>query len=126
MQWVDVAHLGDTAANYAIKFEVFVKEPWTTGTIRFWNDWSWDGSYVYVWEPWKTNAAGLKTSGWQTIVVPLTAVLKKNDSNAAPKTISEYLLGNQMKAFHFTYNLPAADVAKFNMAVDNFRIVKIK
>lgn len=124
-QWIPVTHLQDTLNNYALKFETAVNKPWVNGSIQIVRDQNWD--YMALYRPWK-NANGsvtpFKTSGWQTVTIPLSNFLKAS----LPASTLTDLLGSEGKgAIKFMFiNDDTKVVADFEAAVDNIRVVKIK
>ena len=130
-----VANTSMAINNYALKFEVYVKNTWSAGEIWIsvggWYGWS---SYTARYAPWLTADGGkYKPSGWVTETIPLTEFIKGNEfyqtawnpagSSATkfsdyPTTEIAFLIANaSAKA------VPAGSV---DIAIDNVRIVKIK
>lgn len=130
-QWVPQANLSDAPGKWAVKFEIYVKEPWKTGAFLIRTD-----SYTYMarYEPWKTAVGNsFTTKGWVTVTLPLSQFKNKPstagalDGTGDPTTNLTTLLGTtgkKMMSIMF-YNDSATPVTKFDAAVDNIRIVKI-
>lgn len=129
--WVaapDQAKPGD----YSLKFEVFVKKPWSGGAIWIspgaWYAWT---GYAARYAPWETAAGGkYQTSGWVTVTIPLTQMLSGNyfyntsfNQGTPPATLSGY--GATDMCF-MLINDGDKDVAanSLDIAIDNIRIVK--
>ncbi len=127
----------DPVENYAVKFEMFVKEPWKTGTMFVRKAGSWD--YIVRWQPWKAgdgSSVEFKTDSWVTITLPLTMFKTKTaagDGYGDPAPNFSKLFGvnssGQLNKIEFGVlfvNDTPTPVAKFDAAIDNMRIVKIK
>lgn len=136
LQLNEVPWIANTATSidgYSMKFEVYVKTPWTAGEIWIavggWYGWN---SYTARFAPWETADGGkYQPTGWVTITIPLNKFLKGNEfwqtsynSSGAPaskfsdfpSTATAFLIANdQAKA------VPANTI---NIAIDNVRIVK--
>ncbi|GAA0523015.1 glycan-binding surface protein [Chitinophaga japonensis] len=116
------------ASNYALKFEINTKEPWTAGicVLRF------GDNYAYRFMPF-TNAAGQvfdTEDKWQTVTVPLSE-FRTADSGIEGTGANAAVMGDLLKAggvVAFTYRFITEDdpVDVYNAAFDNFRIIKIK
>lgn len=116
------------ASQYALKFEINTKEPWTAGinVLRF-ND-----KYAYRFMPWLTadNKAFDTKNKWQTVTIKLSdfkATADGIEGTGANATIMGDLLKSD-GAVMFGYHLitEADGVEVYNTAYDNFRIIKIK
>jgi hypothetical protein len=122
-----------SVSNYSMKFELYVKTPWTGGAIWIavgdWYGWT---SYTARLAPWETATGGkYQPTGWVTITIPLTQFIMGNqywqsswNSAGAPAShFSDYpttgvgflIANDQAKA------VPANTI---NLAIDNVRIVK--
>jgi hypothetical protein len=127
--WLPASENGNPAANYAMKFEIYIKEPLSNGVLFIGpppND-TW--IYMYRFEPWKT-APGLKTNGWATVTVPLSEFRKKaaNGTDGAgdkANTVAD-VIGNidEMVRFMFV-NDTGTPIPKLDIAIDNIRVYKI-
>jgi hypothetical protein len=132
-QWIPAANLSDPISDWALKFEVNIKEPWNGGTI---NIQSTDGKYIARWEPWQVSAtttAAIKTKGWTTITIPFSMFKAKDATLGDGKGVSistfTELLGTSGKSecLAFIKNYSDSDTPTgFYGAFDNFRVVKIK
>ncbi len=77
LQLNDVPWVADNTqsiANYALKFELYIRKPWTSGAIWIlMGDWYAWHNYMAEYEPWLTAPGGVvPVSGWQTVTIPLT------------------------------------------------------
>ena len=118
-------------SDYALKFEINTKEPWTAGVqvLRF-NDGA--TLYAYRFMPWST-APG-KTfhteSKWQTVTIPLSEFKATSGgvegTGTTAATMDKIVDADGKVAFGYRFITEAAPVSVFNAAYDNFRIVKIK
>jgi hypothetical protein len=122
------AIMTEQASNYALKFEINTKEPWTAGinVLRF------GDNYAYRFMPW-SGAAGAKyeTGGeWRTITVPLSAFKTVADgvegTGAGAAVMGELLKAGGVVAFGYRFITEDAPIDVYNAAYDNFRIVKIR
>ncbi|HVX51430.1 MAG TPA: glycan-binding surface protein [Chitinophagaceae bacterium] len=128
-----VANTSQSIDGYSLKFELYVKTPWTAGEIWIgvggWYGWS---SYTARFAPWETADGGkYQPTGWVTVTIPLKKFLTGNEfwqtaynasGNPAskfsdfPSTAIAFMIANdQAKA------VPANSI---NIAIDNVRIVK--
>lgn len=132
MQLLPVADLSKSINNFALKFEIFVKEPWSAGTVILLPRDNW--TYVHMYRPWYIDATTTKafsTTGWTTVTIPLNKFLtKKNgkDGTGDPAPNLAALLGGTGNG-SFTakiVNDMGAAIPKFDVAFDNLRIVNTK
>lgn len=128
-----VSNTNQSINGYSLKFELYVKTPWTAGSLWIslgdWYGWS---SYTARFAPWET-APGNKyqPTGWVTITLPLTQFITGNQfyqttwstsgSPAAkfsdyPSTALVFMIANDQAKV-----VPAKSI---NVAIDNVRIVK--
>jgi hypothetical protein len=127
-RWIAESSLGDPIADYALKFEVFIKEPWSAGNILIRIDGSW--KYTARYEPWKKETTGVyRTNGWVTVTIPLTEFrLKANNIDGSGSSASSLtdLLGNGEREVGFMLiNDSSTPIAAFDAAFDNVRVVKM-
>jgi Surface glycan-binding protein B xyloglucan binding domain/IPT/TIG domain len=127
--WVPVANISDPLDNYAVKFEVNAKSAWKGGSLFIVRDYTWD--FLARYEPWIGNPE-FKTNGWQTVVIPLSMFKSKangQDGTGSPAASITALLGggSGMAGINiFVINAQNAVLPSFDIAVDNFRVAKIK
>ena len=130
-----VTNIGVPVANYALKFEVYVKKPWTQGSIwvgTTFPNWKYQAEYA----PWKTANGGngkYLSNGWVTVTIPLTKFLTATSNvftatGTGPSSITDLQQGAGgmlmiMYANDGTASIPGNT---FDMALDNVRIVKIQ
>jgi hypothetical protein len=130
--------------NLELKFEVNVPNDWTAGSMdiiftsndqvtytKATNSYIWAADAPRaLWTPWYNNgtAVAYKTSGWQTVSIPLTDFIYDQNgnkiANGAPKIddmtgLSIIVMGGPYKDLAGENNSPA-------IAVDNIRICPIK
>jgi hypothetical protein len=132
-QWIPVANVGDSAAKYALKFEMYVKQGWNAGYLFFAKDYDW--TYIARYAPW-LNTDGSTVSfttknGWQTITIPMTTFrLKANGLDGTGNSIVflKDLLGSSGNAGLNVWLInPTSSVpGTIDGVFDNFRIVKIQ
>lgn len=122
------AVLTEVAANYALKFEMNTKEPWTAGV----NVLRMGDNYAFRFMPW--SAAPNKTfhtqNTWVTVTIQLSAFKKAADgiegTGADAVTMGDLLKSNGAVAFGYRFITEETPVDVYNAAYDNFRIVKIR
>ena len=116
------------ASQYALKFEINTKEPWTAGinVLRF-ND-----KYAFRYMPWLTadNKTFDTKNKWQTVTIKLSD-FKLSDSGVEGTGANATVMGDLLKSdgkvmFGYRIITEAAGVEVYNTAYDNFRIIKIK
>jgi hypothetical protein len=122
--WMTASELSTASINnYALKFEINVKKPWTTGSLQI----AANGNFNYMarYAPWEAASSGTyQTSGWETVTIPLTGFLK---SGAPAATITTLTGGTNSATIQIMlYNDSTKPLADFDAAIDNVRIVKIK
>ncbi|NLR60758.1 hypothetical protein HGH93_21790 [Chitinophaga polysaccharea] len=116
------------AAQYALKFEINTKEPWTAGinVLRF-ND-----KYAFRYMPWQNadNKTFDTKNKWQTVTINLSAFRLADNgvegTGAAAAIMSDLLKSDGKVAFGYRIITESAGVDVYNTAYDNFRIIKIK
>ena len=133
VQWVPTANVSDPTANWALKFEIYVKNPWAAGCL-FVHDWDWARTCRY--EPWAAEGNGIYvTTGWTTVTLPLSNFKDKPssgptsgiDGTGTPAaTVADLIGSSGKKRMGFFLNNAQAPVTNFDTAIDNIRIVKIK
>ena len=128
--WVPASALNDPAGNYAMKFEIYVKAPWSTGCMYIGPPPDDNWQYISRFEPWK-NSPDFKTDGWVTMTVPLN-LFKKKDANGtngagdAAVSVGD-IIGNIDEVVKFMFvDDTATPIAQMDMAIDNIRVLKIK
>ncbi len=127
--WVPTANMGDPIANYALKFEISVKDAWKNGSLMI----APNGNFNFLarYAPWETSSTGsFVTTGWQTVVIPLAKFLSGSGSynpTGSPAANFAALTGGTNSATMqiMLYNDGTTTLPSFNAAFDNVRIVKI-
>lgn len=120
--WIPSDHLNDPLSSYAVKFEIYVKQPWSTGSFYIVKDYTW--TYVGLYTPWKQKA-DFTTNGWQTVTIPLDQFKTNNGTGNPPSTLTD-LVGSGIGNIDIMFvNDTGTDIATFDAAVDNVRVVKI-
>jgi hypothetical protein len=116
------------ASQYALKFEINTKEPWTAGinVLRF-ND-----KYAFRYQPWLTadNKTFDTKNKWQTVTIKLSD-FKLSADNIEGTGANAVVMGDLLKAdakvaFGYRIITEAVGIDVYNTAYDNFRIIKIK
>jgi len=144
IQLNDVPWVASTSAsiqNYSLKFELYVKNPWSSGALWIMmGDWYKWHDYLARYAPWET-APGNKfmPTGWITVTIPLSQFITltggSNSDNSAwdlgtfptggshPSTFANFT----STALCFALNNESSTVIPantINIAIDNVRIVK--
>lgn len=130
-QWVPVARLGDTAGNWALKFEISVPSAWNGISIFFVKDGNW--GYLARYEPWKGGNA-YTTAGWQTVTIPLDMFLTTpsgaKDGTGVSASSLTVLLGGAgsggVNAYVMNDGAAALSPTGLYAAIDNIRVERIK
>lgn len=130
--FVEPENLDEPVGSYALKFEIFVKEPWSRGTIIIRKDDDW--THVARYAPYLSEPTGtFETDGWQTVIIPFTQFRTQGpngtDGTGNPAgTLDELLvLGDGQGALGIMLiNDTPEDLTNFDAAFDNFRISKIE
>jgi hypothetical protein len=130
-----VSNIGSPVANYALKFEVYVKSTWTQGSIWVGTTWP-NWKYMAEYAPWKPSNGGngkYSTNGWVTVTIPLTKFLTATGNvytatGTGPSSFTDLQQGQGgmlmiMYANDGTTTIPGST---FDIALDNVRVVKIK
>jgi hypothetical protein len=127
--WVPASNVNDNTSDWAIKFEMYIKNPWNAGCI-FIQDGKWGSTERF--EPWKWVPSVNTTSGWTTFTFPLNMILSKVngvDGTGVPySTISQLLTpdGNPPYApIYIAYDNPLVEQDNFYAGIDNIRVVYI-
>lgn len=131
-EWVPVADLNKPLDNYAVKFEINVKVPWSSGHIYIVRDGDW--TYLANWAPWKKadgSVAPFTTNGWQTVEIPLTQFRTKangvDGSGDPASSLSTFLKnGTSWKMNIMFVNLESTTIENLELNLDNIRVVKVK
>lgn len=127
VQWVDVDSLSNPIGDYALKFEVYAKMPWSEGSIWIVPNYTW--TYLAPYATWKLNADSTlaSTTEWTTAVVPLTSFQTGNGAGAPAGTIQTLLgsSGNTSVSLMFI-NDGTKTMTNMDIGIDNIRVVKIK
>ncbi len=145
IQLNDVPWVANTSASikdYSLKFELYVKNPWSAGALWIMmGDWYKWHDYLARYAPWSTEPSKIfNPAGWITVTIPLTQFLKitggsNSDNNAwdlgsfptggvPATTFADYT----STALCFALNNDLSDAVipanTINIAIDNVRIVK--
>lgn len=128
--WIPSANLSDPIGNYALKFEINVKIPWTNGSLMIAPNGNFNLLARYA--PWVTSGSGsFLTNGWQTVIIPLTGFLSGsgsyNPTGSPAPNIAGLTGGTNSATMQIMLNNDSTTpLTAFDAAVDNVRIVKIQ
>lgn len=119
--------LGVSAGKYAIKFEIFVKEPWEAGVMRIVPSTLSTPTYTALYKPWAlTSTQKFVTEGWVTATIPLTDFKLSSGTGESARTLSDLINVSGINAINLRfYAESGAAVGRIHMAVDNMRLVRI-
>ncbi|HTJ14711.1 MAG TPA: glycan-binding surface protein [Dinghuibacter sp.] len=127
VQWVATDSMSNPIGDYALKFEVYAKIPWTAGSIWIVPNYTW--TYLAPYATWKLNADSTLTSTtqWTTAVVPLTSFQTGNGAGTPAGNLATLLgaSGNTSISLMFI-NDGTKTMTNMDIGVDNIRVVKIK
>jgi hypothetical protein len=134
-QVISTENLGNLFSQYALKFELYVKEIWNTGqiTIVTQDDWN----YRYIFAPWLINGVrtDLVTDGWITYVVPLNEFRDDEGTGDPAKAFEDIFWDTGTARIGFAYmnttpdpeneEADAITLENLSIGIDNIRLVKI-
>ena len=134
IQIIAPENLGDLFSQYALKFEMFVKEIWNTGNITIvTKDWE----FRYIFAPWLVDGVRTDyvTSGWVTFVIPLTEFRDAEGTGNPAKAFEDIFWDNGTARIGMAYmnTSPDADndeadaivLDNLSVGIDNIRVLKI-
>lgn len=126
VQWVAADSLGNPVGDYAMKFEIYAKTPWTVGSIWIVPNYTW--TWLAPYSGWKANADStmLSTSQWQTVVIPLTNFQTNNGAGSPPGSLAAFLGGGNQSISLMFVNDGTKTVNNFDVGIDNIRVVKVQ
>jgi len=137
-----VANTATSISGYSLKFEIYVKNPWSAGALWImmggWYGWH---DYLARYAPWSTDPSGkFAPSGWVTVTIPLTqfmTVTGGSNSDNNEWDLGSYPTGGSSASKFSDFTSTALcfalnnDLAKgaipantINIAIDNVRIVQ--
>jgi hypothetical protein len=128
-------NLGDLFSQYALKFELYVKEIWNTGNITIITKDDWE--YRYIFAPWLVNGVrtNLITDRWITYVVPLNEFRNGEGTGDPAKSFDDVLWDTGTARIGMAYmnttpdpengEADAINLENLSIGIDNIRLVKI-
>ncbi|WP_147368041.1 glycan-binding surface protein [Fibrisoma montanum] len=128
-QWIAPANLKAPVSDYALKFEIFVKTPWKTGTMLITpNRDAKPNSYTYRYTPWKIGTASVdfQTTGWQTVTIPLSEFRTSNGTGDAAPSLEALLGAAGKNQFQMMLVADTDGMGEVSIGVDNIRVVSNK
>jgi hypothetical protein len=127
VQWIDADSLNNPIGDYALKFEIFVKTPWTAGSLFTVPNYTW--TYLSAYQPWATvsdSSIGV-SSNWQTVVLPLSSFTTNDGVDGAPPANLSTFLGNGNQSLSIMFiNAGTKIVGSYDVGIDNIRVVKVQ
>jgi hypothetical protein len=128
--WLPADKLSDPLADYALKFEISTKVPWTGGSLLI----APNGNFNYLarYAPWETTSSKqFVTNGWVTATIPLTEFKRGsgnyNPSGSSAANIAALTGGSNAASIQIMlYNDGSTPLTTFDVAIDNVRIVRIR
>ncbi len=116
------------ASRYLVKMEVNVPKEWTSNPLRIWYRPTKLGTMNYNF-PWGGNnfsGPAFKTSGWQTITIPLKDFMFSEDDSGANKGKNITVLNSEVKDWiEYRIYVFGGDQKEMEVYWDNFRIVPV-
>jgi hypothetical protein len=126
-----LSNAGITAGNvnrYLVKFEVNVPKDWSSNPLRIWYRPTKLGTMNYNF-PWGGNnfsGATFKTSGWQTVTIPLKDFMFSEDDAGNNKGKNVTILNEEVKDWiEYRIYVFGGDQKEMEVYWDNFRIVPV-
>lgn len=129
-----VANTNMSINNYALKFEVYVRNTWSAGEIWIslggWYNWK---SYTARYAPWQlpANNGKYKPSGWVTETIPLNQFITGNEfyqtawnPGGAPVAKFSDFPTTEIAFLIANGSAKVVPVGSIDIAIDNVRIVK--
>lgn len=119
------------AADRTFRFEAYIGEPWKAGMYVILITLESGDVFRYEWKPWDVQGlrdAGIKTNGWMTFAVPVTAFRKyADDAYVTPEVHIEDV--SKIRDLRVDFSNGATNAQKIPVhfvALDNFRMVNAK
>jgi hypothetical protein len=134
-QVITPENLGNLFSEYALKFELYVKEIWNTGQITIVTQNDWNCRYIFA--PWLINGVrtDFKTDGWLTVIIPLNEFKDDEGTGDPASEFEDIFWDNGIARLGFAYmnltpdpdNEEASAITLDNLSIgmDNIRIVNI-
>lgn len=134
IQVIAQENLGDLFSEYALKFEMYVKEIWNTGNITIiTKDWE----YRYIFAPWLIEGirTDLVTNEWNTVVIPLNEFRDNEGTGDPANSFKDIFWANGAGRIGFAYMNTSPDpdntdadailLENLSIGIDNIRVVNI-
>ncbi|MFC2137260.1 glycan-binding surface protein [Bacteroidota bacterium] len=127
-------NMGDIISEYQLKFEMYVNEPWNTGSLSIILS-NWD--YRFLMRPWIVDGkrTDFVTNGWITITVPLNEFLGSEGDGDPAESLDDLFWENGFGRIGFPFMNDGADpdnpetegivLETLSIALDNIRLVNI-
>jgi hypothetical protein len=114
--------------RYLVKFEINVPKDWTSNPLRIWyrpTQGTWN--YNFPWGADASSGAAFKTSGWQTVTIPLSDfIFSEGDSGDKKGTKVKELLESDLADYkEVRIFIQGPDKKEMTVYWDNFRIVPV-
>ncbi|MDI6401312.1 glycan-binding surface protein [Balneolaceae bacterium ANBcel3] len=124
-EWISEDQLNDLPQHWALKFDVYIKEPIEYGTflIRPGDDWD----FIARYEPWEEAGGPYTTGGWITVTLPLDEFKSDNGNGRAVSSITSLYHPDEQMGVMFVNDddFEGSMVEELKVAFDNFRIINI-
>jgi hypothetical protein len=125
VQWVAADSMSNPLSDYAMKFEIYVKQPWTTGAFYVVPNYTW--TYLATYSGWQafSDSTMISTNQWSTVVIPLTNFQTNTGAGSPPSSLGALLGGGNQSIDIMFVNNGTKPVATFDAGIDNIRVVKV-
>lgn len=126
--WFEFGLPSGAPANKVMRFEAYVGVPWKAGYYNINLGLETGETFRYVWKPWDTDAyrsSGLKTDGWMTFYIPVSAFNKLDGEEfvSPPVRIPDVAMIRDLRVDFSNGGDGASEIPSHYVALDNFRIV---
>ncbi|MDG5767571.1 glycan-binding surface protein [Balneolales bacterium ANBcel1] len=125
LRWMEEEHLDDPLQDWALKFDIYIKDPLAYGTflIRIHDDWD----YIARYEPWEDTGGAYTTDGWVTVTIPLSMFRTDNGYGQSAASIRDLHTPDESMGIMFVNDNEGEDdlVESLLVAFDHMRIVRI-
>lgn len=142
-QWIAPENLDEPPGNFALKFELNIRQEWAAGSLLVYlietaDPNSYSTGYAYRLKPWEQedgSVSPVSWDGWRTITIPMSQFMSSYGTGATASSLVT-LLGedgavgeggpdNNATSFRLVNYSDNAVAAEQAFALDNIRVVRI-